>query len=97
MKTWRLSLEGADGSAVAPARAILRYAAWWIGPALALAAAVALRGVAHPAWALPLLGVNYAWTFFDPARLFLHDRIAGTRLMTRRIPSPRRAPSDTAR
>ena len=94
MKTWRLSLEGADGSTVAPARAILRYAAWWIGPALALAAAGALRGLAHPAWTLPLLGANYAWAFFDPERLYLHDRVAGTRLMTQ-IRLPRRAPGDT--
>ena len=97
MKTWRLSLEGADGSAVAPARAILRYAAWWIGPALALGAAGALPSVVDPAWALPLLGVNYAWAFIDPGRLFLHDRIAGTRLMTQRVRSPRRTPDDTPR
>jgi uncharacterized RDD family membrane protein YckC len=82
MKTWRLALETADGAAVGVGRAIARYAAWWIGPALAVAAAgIVLRRFDHASWALPLLAVNYAWALLDPDRRFLHDRIASTRLV----------------
>jgi uncharacterized RDD family membrane protein YckC len=28
-----------------------------------------------------LLAVNYGWALLDPDRRFLHDRIAGTRLV----------------
>ena len=83
MKTWSVSLEDEQGIVVSPPRAAARYAAWWLGPALAIAAAVGLRGLGHPAWALSLLGLNYVWALFDPERLLLHDRIAGTRLVMR--------------
>ena len=82
MKTWRLALETPDGAIVGKARAMARYAAWWVGPALAVAAAgIALPRFDHASWALPLLAVNYGWAFLDPDRRFLHDRIAGTRLV----------------
>ena len=82
MKTWRLALETPDGAAVSVARAIARYAAWWIGPALAVAAAsIALLRFDQALSALPLLATNYAWALLDPDRWFLHDRIAGTRLV----------------
>ena len=29
-----------------------------------------------------LLVVNFLWAFVDPERQFLHDRIAGTRIVT---------------
>ena len=97
MRTWRLSLQAADGTTVAPARAALRYAAWWIGPALAVAAAGAFRGFAQPVWVLPLLGINYAWALFDPGRLFLHDRLAGTSLVTVGLRSQAREPDAVSR
>lgn len=82
MKTWRLTLETAHGAPVAVGRALARYAAWWIGPALAISAAgIVLRQADHALWALPLLAVNYAWALLDSDRRFLHDRIAGTRLV----------------
>ena len=61
MKTWRLKLVGADGSAVPRGRAVIRYLA-------ALAGAVAF-------------GAGFTWAFFDRDRQFLHDRIAGTRIV----------------
>jgi uncharacterized RDD family membrane protein YckC len=82
MKTWRLALETPDGAIVGMGRATARYAAWWLGPALAVAAAgIVLHRFGHAAWALPLLAVNYGWALLDPDRRFLHDRIAGTRLV----------------
>ena len=83
MKTWRLALVLADGEPVPPRSALMRYLAAWIGPALAVAAYGALHPLglgAHAAW---LVGFNFLWAFVDPARQFLHDRIAGTRIVMR--------------
>ncbi len=81
MKTWRLTLATATGHAVTSRRAAWRFVAWWIGPALALAVYMALQPLGFGRWALPLLAVNYAWALFDRERQFLHDRLAGTRLI----------------
>jgi uncharacterized RDD family membrane protein YckC len=81
MQTWHLRLCVASGGPPGMRRSLIRYAAWWIGPALALLGYVALRPTGHPGWSLLLLGLPYAWAFADPDRQFLHDRIAGTRLL----------------
>lgn len=82
MKTWKLRLVRADGGAVAPKVALLRYLATWVGPALAVAAYAGLARFgwgAHAAW---LVAFNFLWAFVDRERLFLHDRIARTRIVT---------------
>ena len=82
MKTWKLRLLRADGGAVTPKVALLRYLASWIGPGLAVAAYAALARYgwgAHAAW---LVAFNFLWALVDRDRLFLHDRVAGTRLVT---------------
>ena len=84
MKTWRLALVRADGAPVTIRTAIVRYAAAWIGPALAIAAFVVLRDVGHARQGLWLLAINFAWAFVDRERLFLHDRIAQTRVVAAR-------------
>lgn len=33
------------------------------------------------AFAVPLFGVAYMWALVDPERQFLHDRLAGTRIV----------------
>lgn len=84
MKTWRIRLVTAlDNKAVKPARAIARYlVAWgWLLPGLAVAWTV---GAEH--WLLvliPFLNIVLwaATVYLDPERQFLHDRIAGTRLI----------------
>jgi uncharacterized RDD family membrane protein YckC len=81
MKTWRLALEAVAGGAVGVPRAALRYVAWWIGPALAIAAYEALRPLGHGRWAVAFLALNYAWALVNSDRQFLLDRIAGTRLV----------------
>jgi len=83
MKTWRIRLVTAVGAPVPAWRAIARYLlAWlWFLPGLGLAAALQ----AH-AWALVLFPVlnMLLWAlaiYLDPQRQFLHDRLAGTRLL----------------
>lgn len=81
MRTWGIALSTATGAVVSPGRAALRYLGGWIGPACAIAAYLALRPYGHRRWAAALLAVNYAWALFDRDQLFLHDRLAGTRLI----------------
>lgn len=81
MKTWRLRLLTTAGRPVSLGRAALRYLAFWIGPTLAVGAHLALRAQglgAHAAW---LVAFNFLWALIDPDRQFLHDRLAGTRLV----------------
>jgi uncharacterized RDD family membrane protein YckC len=80
-KTWRLALVDAQGRPPTRRIALVRYAAAWIGPAAAIAAYVALRPMGHARYAAALLALNYAWALVDRERRFLHDRIAGTRLV----------------
>jgi uncharacterized RDD family membrane protein YckC len=81
MKTWRMALARADGGTVDARAAVVRYLSAWIGPLLALVAYEFLHprnlGV-HAAW---WLAVGYVWPVVDPQRQFLHDRIAGTRIV----------------
>jgi uncharacterized RDD family membrane protein YckC len=81
MKTWRIAMESGTGGRVGIKRAALRYAAGWIGPALAIVAYALLRPSGYGRWAIALLAFNYAWALFNADRQFLHDRIAGTRLI----------------
>lgn len=80
-KTWRLRLASREGGAPSWPQALLRYAAAWIGPAMALAGYAALQGTDHPRNALAFILVNYCWALFDRDGQFLHDRIAGTRVV----------------
>ena len=85
MKTWRLALVADDGGWPTLRRALARYLAAWIGPALALAAYAALRPTGLGAYALALLAFNFLWALIDRDRQFLHDRIAGTRVVAERL------------
>lgn len=83
MKTWRFRVVDRQGQPVGLWRALLRFLlAWlWILPGLALAAAV--RG---PHWTLVLIPALNIVLWACSARLdgqgqFLHDRLAGTRLV----------------
>ena len=83
MKTWRLQIKNKDGSAVKAPRALMRtLLAWgWFLPGLALAWALG----AHT-WMLIWIPVANVvlWSltiYLDPQRQFLHDRIAGTKIV----------------
>lgn len=81
MKTWGLVMRSAGGAPVGASAATLRYVAWWIGPALALVAYAALGSPPRAYWLWPVACINYAWALLDRDRQFLHDRIAGTRIV----------------
>jgi uncharacterized RDD family membrane protein YckC len=83
-KTWSLALVDAQGQPLDTRRALVRYFALWIGPALALVAYVALERIGHGRLAAILLAFNFLWALADPRRRFLHDRIAGTRVVVAR-------------
>ncbi|WP_322014537.1 RDD family protein [Paraburkholderia sp. J12] len=83
MKTWRMRVVGPDGAPPTVARATLRYlAAWlWFLPPLALHP---LFGLSIPRTLLLEIVWFALWTAsarFDAQRQFLHDRIAGTRIV----------------
>jgi uncharacterized RDD family membrane protein YckC len=82
MKTWHLGLATGAGGPVTLGRAAVRYLACWTGPALAVAAYLALHPFGLGAHATWLVAFNFLWAFVDPDRQFLHDRMAGTRIVT---------------
>lgn len=84
MKTWRIRLETVEGKQVELKRAFIRYLlAWlWILPGLALAWAVDAKN-----WELAFIPATNVllWAlmiYIDPQRQFLHDRLAGTRIVS---------------
>jgi uncharacterized RDD family membrane protein YckC len=83
MKTWHIRLVSSSGSDVTPFRAMLRYAlAWmWFLPAMAIGYAFGLKG--WPVVGLVIVGMMIWATISSLGRdrQFLHDRIAGTRLI----------------
>lgn len=97
MKTWRLKLVDRNGILLRWPHALLRYL-------VALALFVGVPAVAYLVWAplmssLPrALGAALAWwllpiasAFIDPERLFLHDRLAGTRVVLLPLRRPKAA------
>jgi uncharacterized RDD family membrane protein YckC len=83
MQTWRIKLVTASGDPLTRTRAFGRYLlCWlWILPGMAIAYALHLQGwwlITLPATNM-LLGI--LTIYMDPNRQFLHDRIAGTRLI----------------
>lgn len=78
-KTWRIAIVDAKGFAPHAARALARYVAGCLGPAIA----VVLAAATHSRYGAVALAVPYAWALVDPDRRFLHDRLAGTRVVRR--------------
>ena len=74
----RLRLVDRRGSGPTRLRALVRYLACWIGPALALQGYAALQPTSHARNAIAFIALNYCWAIVDPDHQFLHDRIAGT-------------------
>jgi uncharacterized RDD family membrane protein YckC len=62
MKTWKLRIMSAEGTALRPLQAVLRYLCAW--PSILL------------------FGVGIFWALFDKDGQFLHDRVAGTRIVS---------------
>lgn len=84
MKAWHIRLEASNGERLSPRLALVRFA--WaclsVGTFLiAIAAALVMRS---PWLAFAMLGVSgsgLGWALVDKDRQFLHDRLAGTRLV----------------
>jgi uncharacterized RDD family membrane protein YckC len=84
MKTWRIKLVKVGYAKVPVKNAAIRHLlAWgWVAPALLAGALLDLHGFKEWALALTLGAVAWGLTaFLDKDRQFLHDRIAGTRLI----------------
>ena len=81
MKTWRMRLVDRAGGPLTYKTALARYLAGWIGPALALVTYVLLKPYGLGGVAIVPLALNYLAAFVDPDRQFLHDRVAGTRVV----------------
>jgi uncharacterized RDD family membrane protein YckC len=77
-KTWRLRLVDRRGQPLRRGRALIRYAAFWIGPALALVGYGVLHPSGHGRQALAFAALNYCWAIVDRDRQFLHDRLSRT-------------------
>ena len=89
MKTWRIKLVKLGHAQVPFRAALLRYVfAWfWVMPALVVCWRFGLKKPGEVAAALAVGIVVWALTaFLDRDRQFLHDRIAGTRLIS--LPKP---------
>ncbi len=93
MKTWRVRVVARNGGTLGWPRALLRYLlAWgWFMPGLAVAWLLGAQG--GMLVLIPLLNVVLwaAATRFDPDRQFLHDRLAGTRVVLAPAAKPRDA------
>lgn len=93
MKTWHVQVVTAAGRPVSVGRALARYVlSWlWFIPGLSLAAALRAEGwmmviivfVSAAIWAMAI--------YFDPQRQFLHDRMAGTRLVQTKVSMRKKA------
>jgi len=81
MGTWHMRLRTRGGDVVRWPAALLRYAACWIGPVIALTLSNAVQAHGGHRWPLGFLVLNFAWALWDRDRQFLHDRVAGTRLV----------------
>jgi uncharacterized RDD family membrane protein YckC len=84
MKTWNIRIVDVAGQAVSQPRALLRYLlSWlWLLPALG---AVAPFGLPAQEIVVLVLGWVAVWAVlsrFHPQRQFLHDALAGTRLIS---------------
>lgn len=83
MQTWRMRVVNADGSRISLGRAIARYTLAWIWVVVAVGI-IHVSGVSRWTGAGVALACVLAWgalAWLDPQRQFLHDRLAGTRLV----------------
>lgn len=83
MKTWRIRVVRQDGSPLRLWRALVRYfLSWlWFLPGLAAAWALQAQGVMLVLIPTANLLLWAALAYLDPQRQFVHDRLAGTRLI----------------
>ena len=84
MKTWHIRVVDAQGRPLSQPRALLRYLAAWLWFIPPLAGSVAF-GASSAEAAVLTVGWIVFWSLtsrLHPQRQFLHDALAGTRLVT---------------
>ncbi|MFP3889916.1 RDD family protein [uncultured Ralstonia sp.] len=83
MQTWRIRVVRADGGPISLRQAVVRYLlAWiWVGVAVGIIHVSGLSRWAGAGVALGCVLGLAALAWLDPQRQFLHDRLAGTRLV----------------
>lgn len=83
MKTWRIRLVAANGQRLRLQSAAVRYVlAWmWILPAMAIDSLFGLKGWASIGVIVVGMVAWLSTVLSNPERQFLHDRLAGTRLV----------------
>lgn len=85
MRTWNIRLMGKDGHPPSVGRLVLRYLLMWPLPlfaALLVRAASESTGYASTDLLIVFAPfIIFVWTWFDRDGQFLHDRLAGTRLV----------------
>ena len=92
MKTWHIRLLDRNGNAVSQLRALLRYLLAWLWFLPPLAASMFLSASGRET-AVLVVGWVIFWGLasrLHPQKQFLHDALAGTRLVTWRPVAPRR-------
>lgn len=95
MKTWHIRVVDTHGVALTQKRAFGRYVLSWIWfiPPLALAAPYALTSGETIVLFIGWVSVWALLSRFHHQRQFLHDALAGTRLIDARPPTPTQMPS----
>jgi uncharacterized RDD family membrane protein YckC len=97
MKTWRIKVVKVGYADVPLKAAFWRYVfAWgWVLPALLVCYVLGIHGKGQIAGAVAIGIVAWGMTaFLDKDRQFLHDKLAGTRLIL--LPKPVKAPKAAA-
>ncbi|MBE7940165.1 RDD family protein [Ramlibacter aquaticus] len=83
MRTWRIRVTDRQGRPLTPARAVFRYAcSWlWLLPPIAFIAPMHLSGWGMAGAVAGWMAFWALMSFSNPDRQFLHDLLAGTRLV----------------
>jgi uncharacterized RDD family membrane protein YckC len=83
MKTWHIRVVDTEGQALTQQRALIRYIVSWVWfiPPLATLSPFALSGGETAVLFLGWVAVWALLSRFHPQRQFLHDALAGTRLI----------------
>lgn len=88
MKTWNVRLADVNGQPPTISRLVARYLLLWPVPLLTtLIIYAAARYTGYVAADLLIVFTPFSlfiWTWFDPQKQFLHDRLLGTRLIDSR-------------
>ncbi len=85
MKTWHMRLQMPDGTKPSWPRAFARYLLAWLLPLITAFFLQVIAILTQQAWVTLLIVFTpltlFIWTWFDKDQLFLHDRLAGTRIV----------------